>query len=521
MKRITALLLILILIMGTLPVMAEVQREIWVTSPGITCGVTSDDVMLNKAIHMGVARFYKLSSIGPNYYLAVAEEKISDGGINANRDHSYLTYYSVLETEDSYIILGKVETCNEYVQDGLEEVLDISGEIDVNYYKNSGCEAPYYIANPRRKYTCSSWEEFNEYIIIGSNGGIACISDGNDSSEARTPYIYGRKFYTGVDRYVSKDRTYFYYLSDGKTKAFTMNLVGIKNNTLTTISSSKIATSSVTEENGYIKYYDDEYTGNMTYSSKGYHLDNKFSDGRYAKGHWVNNGGNYEIWYDIYSASGILLSTGATGFSTNESSLYKSVIRAFVINDTKIIMCVDNLSNSWINEYYRAAVVTENEDGIIEVPRPIGKKNIVAPGSSETIPVSSTVDFASDDLALGFNIKENIIGTNKLTSGLREQVNSIRLDPITIVIKEGSVRGKWNTGISLPSYNNHDYSYSSGDTSVYFHSNGSTFNWSCSNPEKLIPGTYHKMYYVDGKSFYVKVNIIAPPSNDSETTVVF
>lgn len=528
MKKVIALLVAFILIMGTLPVMAKIQREVWEPSPGVTSGVTSSEIMFNKAIHMGDVRMYQLSSIGSRYYLGVVEEQRDDGGSNGKKKTSFLTYYSILETDDGFIILGSCGVSNEYYWDGLEGVLDISSSINKSYYTNQGYEAPYYIINPHDKYTYSDWNEYDEFIFIGSNGGIAIISDWTDYGQARFPMIFESKLYTGQNKYYSSSRSYFYYLSDGSTKATKRRIIGIKNNAIVEVAApASVAVTDITTANGYT-VFNDGMSGNMTARTGvkdwwHHYLDNKFSDGRYVVGRWVGMGNSmYEIWYDIYDKDGQLISTGASDFSTvASSSLRTTPLQGFVINDTKIILCLSSLDNDWFNEYFRAAVVTENEDGILEVPLPIGKKNIVAPGSSETIPVSSTVDFALDDLSLGFNIKENIIGANKLTSGLREQVNSIRLDPITIVIKEGSVRGKWNTGISLPSYNNHDYSYSSGDTSVYFHSNGSTFNWSCSNPEKLIPGTYHKMYYVDGKSFYVKVNIIAPPSNDSATTVVF
>ena len=520
--------MIFILTTGTFPAIAATQREIWESSPGMTCGLTDAEIMFNKAIHMGDVRMYQLSSIGSRYYLGVTEEQRDDGGNNGKKHTSNLTYYSILETDDGFIILGKRGVSNEYYWDGLEGVLDISASIDASYYTSKGYEAPYYIINPHDKYTYSSWNEYNEFIFIGSNGGIAGISDWCDYGQDRFPMIYENKLYTGQNKSYSNSKVSYFYLSDGSTKATKRSVIGIKDNTVVEVASaSNVATTDVTAAKGYT-IFNDGMGGNMTAKTGvkdwwNHYLDNKFSDGRYVAAHWVGMGNSmYEIWYDIYDKDGQLISTGASDFSTvASSSLYTTPILGFVVNDTKFVLCLEMLDNSWSNEYFRAAIVTENDEGIVEVPQPIGKKNIVPPNNSETIPVNSSVDFATDNLPLGFNIKENIIGANKLTSELREQVNSIHLEPITIVTKEGSVRGKWSTGISLPSYNNHDYSYSSGDAEIYFHSNGRTFNWSCSHPEKLIPGTYNKSYYVDGKTFYIKVNIIAPPSNDSATTVVF
>ena len=252
-----------------------------------------------------------------------------------------------------------------------------------------------------------------------------------------------------------------------------------------------------------------------------HYLDNKFSDGRYVSAHWVGMGNSmYEIWYDVYDKDGTLISTGPSGFSTTaSSSLTISELRAFAINDTKIILALATVANSWFNEYYRASVVTENDDGIVEVLQPLGKKNLVVPEDTDTEPVNEVIDFTAEDLEIGFNIKENIIGTDKLTSELREQVNSIYLNDITVVAKEETVRGRWKIGFSLPSFQKYDYSF--GEEPIYFYTNGRTLNWSCANPENLTPGTYEQMLYIDGKSFYVTVKVIEPPSNDSTSIVVF
>ncbi len=713
MKKVTSLLLIFILIIGVLPVVAATKREVWVSSPGITCGLTEDEIMFNKAVHLGAARLYKLDAVGDRYYLGVLEEQVTDGGSNGKKKTSYLTYYSVFETDDSFLILGKTGVNNEYYWDGLEGVRNISGYIDTEYYTDKGYEAPYYIINPHNKYTYSQWDEYIDYIFIGSNGGIARISDWCDYGQARFPMIYENKLYTGQNAYYSNERSYKYYLSDGTTPATQRRIIGIKNNAIVNVASpASVAATDITSANGYRtygdgmsgdtnieqfyafpgnegKYYkykyvlkngvyecvlsiyenvighmemvqeetcstglttkptvtpytisgldesryisvgvsvpvlrlgeifvlkngkmmrfesDSSYNGfelcvynnrlatirnyangeyiyyrdsngsyrywqrinylnftsdgitieediDLTVGTStgldGYYsnyytfsgcskvvtsnyaplkvwwshcLDNKFSDGRYVSGHWTGMGNSmYEIWYDIYDKDGMLVTTGASDFSTVASSaLYTLPIRAFVINDTKILLCLSTLSNSWVNEYYRVAVVNENDDGIIEVPQPLGKKNLVVPEDTDTEPVNSVVDFAAEDLELGFNIKENIIGTDKLTSVLREQVNSIYLNDITVVAKEGSVRGRWTIGFSLPTYHKNDYSF--GEEPIYFYTNGKTLNWSCANPENLTPGTYEQMLYIDGKSFYITVKVIKPPSNDSASIVVF
>lgn len=707
--------MVLILLVGAIPVIAATNREVWVPSPAITCGINEDEVSVNKAIHMGVARLYKLDKIGDKYYLAVLERKFSDGGTNANRDHSELYYYSLLETDDSFIVLGRDFLFNEYSQDALEDVIDISNDIDIEYYEKQGCEAPIYIVNPNDKYTCADWEEDDEFVFIGSNGGMAGISDTNTYAQARYPIVRDGKFYTGKYRYESDDRGNYYYLDDGKTKATVLDLCGIKNGNLEVLSSTKVATTDITAENGYTEYKDEGFTGNVrmeekyliseeknlylsywtfknettgmyectvqvnqiingnsinvneyTFSSgktssvtytlsliqgldsekyksknmevpiamlgkvfiteeghiyeltpeadlsskniciydgilsfvrtyvdgayirytdengtnqywqrintlnftKGkvtasedmdilvgahdnldgyyssyksfvtcstiktakkssilewwpHYLDSKFSDGRYISGHWVTNeSGSYEIWYDIYDENGVKISTGPSGYSIGASAQrYCPKIRFFVMNDTKVILTTDDLEYDVMEEYYRAAVVTENDEGIVEVPIPIGKKNIVAPDGADTVPTERVVDFASDDLELGFNVKENILGTDKFTPELREQINTIRLDSIVIVAKEGYISGKQNTGVTLSGFDEYEHSF--GNSPVRFYSNGQYLCWYCDEPEKLNEGTYNVSYPIGELTICAVVKVITPPSNDSYTTVVF
>lgn len=713
MRKLMALLLAFILIIGVLPVTAATKREVWVSSPGITCGLTDSEIMFNKAVHLGMARLYKLDAVGDRYYLGVLEEQVTDGGSNGKKDTSYLTYYSVLETDDSFIILGSTGVNNEYYWDGLEGVVNISANIDTEYYTSKGYEAPYYIINPHDKYTYSQWDEYIDYIFIGSNGGIARISDWCDYGQARYPMIFENKLYTGQNAYYSNERSYKYYLSDGTTPATQRRVIGIKNNAIVNVASpASVAAADITSANGYKKYGDgmsgNTYTeryyafpgnegkyykykyvlkngvydcvlsiyknvnGHMevvqeetcstgltsiptvtpytisgldesqylsvgvsvpvlrlgeifvlkngkmmrfepdsSYSGfelclynnrlatirnhangdyiyyrdsngsyrywqrinylnftsdgitieedidltvttstglDGYYsnyytfsgcskvvtsnyaplkdwwshcLDNKFSDGRYVSGHWTGMGNSmYEIWYDIYDKDGTLLSTGASDFSTVASSaLYTTPIRAFVVNDTKIILCLSTLSNSWSNEYYRVAVVNENDDGIVEIPMPIGKKNIVPPDSADTTPTENVVDFAADNLELGFNVKDNVLDTDNLNPQLREQVNTIRLDGIAILTNKDYVSGKQNTGVTLENFDEYDDAF--GDSSVRFYSNGQYLCWYCDEPEKLKEGTYNVNYTIGDLTVCTVIKVIDPPANDSATTVVF
>lgn len=526
MKKIIALFMGMAMCAAALPAAAKTQREVWESSPGITCGVTGDEIMFNKAVHAGAVRMYNLSGIGERYYLGAVEEQRTDGGSNEKKKTSNLTYYSILETDDGFIILGKQKVSNEYYWNGNEGVLDISGSVNKSYYTSQGYEAPYYIINPHKKYTYSGWNEYDDYIFIGSSGSIAGMHDWSDYGQARYPMIYGDKLCTGQNMYYKNEQSYYYYLSDGRTKAVQKRIIGIKNNSVADVEDPLlVAAADVSEANGY-KVFADGMEGNMEGKTSvkdwwQHYLDNKFSDGRYVTGRWVGMGNNiYEIWYDIYDKDGRLLSTGASDYSKEASSTLSTMpVRGFVINDTKIILCLSSLGNSWFSEYYRSTVVTENESGIIEVAQPLGKKNILSPENTDTEPVKDVLDFAADNLELGFNIRNNIIDTGKFTPALREQINAVHLNDVVIIAKNGAVSGRQNAGTSLESYNKYDYSF--GGEPIYFYTNGSNFNWLCTEPENLEPGIYDKTYEIGGKSIYITIKVIAPPSDNHAVTVVF
>ena len=63
-------------------VVAEKEYELWTQSPSITCGLTSDDVRIYKALDQNLLELYPLSLIGDNYYLAICSYKMTDGGYN-------------------------------------------------------------------------------------------------------------------------------------------------------------------------------------------------------------------------------------------------------------------------------------------------------------------------------------------------------------------------------------------------------------------------------------------------------
>jgi hypothetical protein len=167
------------------------------------------------------------------------------------------------------------------------------------------------------------------------------------------------------------------------------------------------------------------------------------------------------------------------------------------------------MGNDWYNEYYRVAVVEETITGEIDTGADIGTKNITPPNTADTIPIYQQIDFGETDLPLGYNLNPTI----------KSDINTILLPDIIIVKKAGYISGVTNTGQSLGSLSSYDYGL--GASYIRFYTNGSNFQWYCYNPENLTVGIYNKSFVIGSKTIYVKVKIIAPPTNNGTTMVVF
>ena len=115
MRKVMALLLAFILIIGVLPVAAATKREVWVSSPGITCGLTEDEIMFNKAVHLGKARLYKLDAVGERYYLGVLEEQVTNGGSIDVAPYLYGGYAEVYEKIEKLGTKFKISEINDAI----------------------------------------------------------------------------------------------------------------------------------------------------------------------------------------------------------------------------------------------------------------------------------------------------------------------------------------------------------------------------------------------------------------------
>ncbi len=250
---------------------------------------------------------------------------------------------------------------------------------------------------------------------------------------------------------------------------------------------------------------------------------NVFPDGRYVEGDWQKSGTNsFEVWYYVYSPDGKLIGLGPTGEGAAEKSVMNlPSLTAFTYNNSKFVLSSDDLSISWTKEFYRYSVLEQDDEGEIDASGgEIGEKTITEPSEeTDTVVVQSVIDFGEDELPLGYNIRDNVIDSDKLDITLRDNVNAIRLNNVVIVADSGSDSGVQNTGTTLASYSTYDYSMGSSYIRIY--SNGQNLNWYCYNAKSLTPGTYNKTYYVGDKVIYITFKIVSPPSTDTSTTVVF
>lgn len=730
MKKLFAIILCLCMLTGTVAYagvssdVADKEYELWTQSPSITCGLTTDDVRLYKALNQNVLELLPLTKVGTNYYFAICADKMTDGGYNGNSKTTQFYFYTLYATDDGFIVLSYQSAYNEYYWDRGYSLADISSKVDSTYYKNNGSEVPYYIMNPSGKYSNSNWDEYDEYYFITSAGKLYKISENAEYGTEGYPYIKDKILYRGQDRYRQSSSSYpYYYMSDGTTKASNSTPMLFKNGSLSYGSATRVSVADMTTANGY-DMYTEGFTSNISipsyyqipdsdnlfftmsttrtldstdnayyyylklvlyksnngvmsqiksvtvptkstsstftpqkivgidasyYTSKGmpvpsvafghyaviardgtvcglqldksiyynyvypctynghfavirsyngtstiykkdstnntyYYwqvinevsfdssgnktlgddvelriqstahdgqngyfssystwnassfttistasvkswwgrtLNNVFPDGRYVTSSWMGMGsGLYELWYNIYNADGTLRATGPSGYSGYFGSVFNTYdLIAWAVNDSKFIVCLGDIGNSFLKEYYRVAVVEETDTGEIVSKVELGEKTITPPNTSDTEVVQSTIDFGSSELPLGYNIKDNVIDSGKLDALLRDQVNSVRLNDIVILAKEGYQSGEQNTGVTLSSYSSYDYSF--GSSYVRLYTNGQYFRWYCYYPEDLTPGTYSKTLVIGDKTIYVTFKIVQPPTNEGSTTVVF
>lgn len=246
--------------------------------------------------------------------------------------------------------------------------------------------------------------------------------------------------------------------------------------------------------------------------------DNVFDDGRTAEGEWYYVGNYSEMWYIIRKPDKTIQAIGPTGYTANSTMAEKELF--FVaIGNSKFIMAVKDINSDLTKEYYRVAIVNETADGNVMPSVSIGNKTLTPPEDTDTVPVQNVIDFGKENLPIGYNIKDNVVSSEKLDSEVREQINTIRLNDIVIVKNTETASGVQNTGTTLDFFE--EYDASMGVVPIVVHSNGQNFCWYSPEVDALTPGVYNKNYTVGDKVIYVTFKIVEAPDNKGTTTVVF
>lgn len=243
--------------------------------------------------------------------------------------------------------------------------------------------------------------------------------------------------------------------------------------------------------------------------------DNVFDDGRTVEGEWYYVGNYYELWYVVRNPDGKVCALGPTGYTiSEEKDLY-----FIAIGDSKFIATVRDINSDFAREYYRVAIVNETADGNVMPSVSIGNKTLTPPEDTDTVPVQNVIDFGEDNLPIGYNLRNNVVSSDKLDSEVREQINAIRLNDIVIVKNTETASGVQNTGTTLDYFE--EYDASMGVVPIVVHSNGQNFCWYSPEVDALTPGVYNKNYTVGDKVIYVTFKIVEAPDNKGTTTVVF
>lgn len=500
----------------------KTEYELWVESPYVTSGLTYNDLNIYRAQSIGELDLYPLSRLGSNYYLAICEEKNSDGGYSGKTKTSYLYCYIILVNNGDFIIISQQSLGEEYYWDRGVAIQNLASTVtNSTWYATQNSEVPYYVIEAQGKYSNYNYTEYYEQLIITSGGIIYRFSQNAEDGCEENATAYNGLLYATAYRYRSGS-SYPYYLVDN-IKAARLKPYMFQNGTVNYGTYMDVKTSEMTTANGYT-IYKGSFGSNVSTTSTSIigQNGNTFPDGRSVSASWTGMGSSlYEIWYTIKNADGTTRSKGPTGYSTTFSSSFDTYdLMSIAVNNSKFVVCVNQVGHSFIKEYYRVAVVEETLSGeIIGGGGSIGTKNITPPNTTDTEPVQSSIDFAQEDLPLGYNIRNNVIDSGKLDSSLRQQVNSIRLNDIVILKKSGYVSGSQNAGVSLTSYSTYDYTF--GSNYIRFYTNGQNFLWYCYYPETLAVGTYYKTFYIGDKTVYVTIKVIVPPTNNGTTTVVF
>ncbi len=185
----------------------KIEYEMWMESPYNTSGITFEELNIYRAKSINELTLYPLSRLGSNYYFAICEQKISNGGYNGNTKTSTHWVYVILRNGSDFIVLSSARFMEEYFWDRGVIINNLSDKVtNTSWYTSRGSEVPYYVLQPIGRYGHSYYTGVLEQMIVTSGGKIYHLSSISDDGCQEYPTAYNSILYC---RNVSKSYASF------------------------------------------------------------------------------------------------------------------------------------------------------------------------------------------------------------------------------------------------------------------------------------------------------------------------
>ena len=258
MKRIVSIILIVVTAFALFGNFASAEStdakadeyELWAQSPYLTTSVGREEFRIYKAMEMKMLKMYPLPNLGERYFFAIAESRIEDSGSSGRTDLSIVHCFLLLALDDGFMIIDYCEPLSDYYWDEGAAIADVSS---LTTPPAEGARA-LYVIRPNGRYNSSSWDNYNDYMIITDEKRMVSVIEDNCDGCAGWPIIYEGKVYWGASKYVSGGYVKTYYNNTLKGDAFKLCETVFSQDEMVKGASTLPLQSTVTEANGYYSY---------------------------------------------------------------------------------------------------------------------------------------------------------------------------------------------------------------------------------------------------------------------------
>lgn len=214
MKKILCVILALWCLLMSVPSAFAETCEVWSPTPMGACGLSTEDVRLNRAIRMGKLELIQIPELGDKIFFGTVICDIDDGGYKGNSDMLLFYYYLLLDTDNGFVILDSIYDGNEHYEGSTQSVLRLSDVLDLAYFKNAGYDVPYYMICPTGRYSYSSYPSDTNYYFITDQYKIVKYSQSNNKNTPYTPAVKDNRLYGARKTYLSGSSTYVYNVQE-------------------------------------------------------------------------------------------------------------------------------------------------------------------------------------------------------------------------------------------------------------------------------------------------------------------